>query len=589
MSRTPLHALLARAARAARLADALAVPADEVDGALAEAHALTRRRFLAGAAGAAGVLALDACAAAGPGRGGAVPAPAPGAGGADVLVIGAGIAGLTAAWRLRQAGVRVRVADAQTRVGGRMLSIRGHFADGQDAELGGELIDTNHLRVRALAAELGLALDDLAGEDPALARGVWHFGGRRRGAGEVAAAFAPVGRLVARDLAGIETASLAYRAGGPAAAGVVRAAGAVRPGEALGRAAALDRLSIAEWLDARGVSGWMGDLLRVAYTTECGLEPGRQSALNFLTLVDPSPDPFCVFGDSDERFRVRGGNDRIPRALAERLGEGTFDLGARLVALAARPLGGWRATFEQAGGRTSAVDATHVVLALPFTLLRDVRVDAELPAAKRRAIAELGYGTNAKLMVGFGERVWRTRHGADGSACSDLPFQLTWETSRLQAGRAGILTNFTGGRHGEALGAGTAAEQAATLAADLDRVFPGAAAARAGMAEARFHWPTHPWTRGSYAAYLPGQWTGLRGAEGEAVGTLHFAGEHTSREAQGFMEGGCESGERAAREVLASLRLGARPPAPGGARPRLAAERATRRRAVRDAFATLLG
>jgi monoamine oxidase len=572
MSPTPLHALLVRAARTARLAETLAVPADEAAGALAEAQraVLTRRRFLAGAAATAGALALDACA-----RPVRVPersaAPRRAADGeARVLVVGAGIAGLTAAWRLRQAGVAVRVAEAQTRVGGRMLSLRDHFADGQVAELGGELIDSGHVRIRALAAELGLALDDLAADDPALARECWTFGGARRHADEVAGAFAPIGRLIARDLAGIDASGIDHRATGDAAA----------------RAAALDRMSIAEWLDARGASGWLRDLLRVAYTTECGLEPDRQSALNFLTLIDPSPDPFRVFGDSDERFHVRGGNDRIPHALAARLGEGTVELGMRLVALAARPGGGWRATFEQAGGRTSTADATHVVLALPFTLLRDVRVDAPLSPAKRRAIDTLGYGTNAKLMVGFSERVWRTRHATNGSVLCDLPFQLTWETSRLQGGRAGILTNFTGGAHGASLGAGTAAEQADALVRHLDGVFPGLAAARAGMREARFHWPSHPWTRGSYAAYLPGQWTTVRGAEGKAEGTLHFAGEHTSREAQGFMEGGCESGERAAREVLATLRVTAAP-APGVARER--ARLAGRRRAVRDAVAALLG
>jgi monoamine oxidase len=73
------------------------------------------------------------------------------------------------------------------------------------------------------------------------------------------------------------------------------------------------------------------------------------------------------------------------------------------------------------------------------------------------------------------------------------------------------------------------------------------------MTEARFHWPSHPFTRGSYACYLPGQWTAIAGAEGERVGNLHFAGEHTSLEAQGFMEGGCESGERGAAEILAEL------------------------------------
>jgi monoamine oxidase len=163
-------------------------------------------------------------------------------------------------------------------------------------------------------------------------------------------------------------------------------------------------------------------------------------------------------------------------------------------------------------------------------------------------------------MVGFSSRVWRERARSNGSVLTDLPFQLTWETSRLQSGRAGILTNFTGGAHGVELGQGTAAEQASRMVTDLERVFPGATAARTGMKEVRFHWPSFAWTRGSYASYLTGQWTALRGAEGEAVNGLYFAGEHCSLAAQGFMEGGCETGERAAKEVAEALgkRLGRR-------------------------------
>jgi monoamine oxidase len=131
-------------------------------------------------------------------------------------------------------------------------------------------------------------------------------------------------------------------------------------------------------------------------------------------------------------------------------------------------------------------------------------MDLELPAVKRRAIQELGYGTNAKLMIGFSERIWRTQYGSNGSTLTDLPYQLTWETSREQPGRPGILTNFTGGTHGIELGRGTPAEQAALTVSQLEQIFPGISALRTGMKEARFHWPSHPWTLGSYASYLPG-------------------------------------------------------------------------------------
>jgi monoamine oxidase len=133
---------------------------------------------------------------------------------------------------------------------------------------------------------------------------------------------------------------------------------------------------------------------------------------------------------------------------------------------------------------------------------------------------------------------------------SDLAYQTTWETSRRQPGAAGILTNFTGGRHGLELGQGTPAAQAERAVADLERVFPGIGAAR-NQHQARFHWPSHPWALGSYACFRPGDWSRLRGAVGEPVGGLHFAGEHCALDTQGFMEGGVESGELAAAAVLA--------------------------------------
>jgi monoamine oxidase len=120
----------------------------------------------------------------------------------------------------------------------------------------------------------------------------------------------------------------------------------------------------------------------------------------------------------------------------------------------------------------------------------------------------------------------------------------------MQPGKAGILTNFVGGRHGVEIGNGSAKDQADAAARQLDAVYPGISAARAGAREARFHWPTHPWTLGSYACFTPGQWTTLRGAIGESVGNLHFAGEHCAFDNQGFMEGGTETGEWAAQAIV---------------------------------------
>jgi monoamine oxidase len=530
MARTPLFRVLERTLRQARIA--ARHPSGELDAARPSASArpatarpFTRRDFLRTTGAAALGVGIVGC---GGGR------ASGGRGDGEVIIVGAGIAGLTAGWRLSQAGVPVRILEAQERVGGRMYTLRNHFAAGQVAELGGELIDTGHVNIRAMAREMGLELDDLH-ENETMEPEVWYFGGRHVGEADLLRAWAPVAGRIESELAALPLPTEWPWITWDAPAG----------------AEALDRLSLAEWLEGVEMEGWFRDLLDVGFTSEYGLEAGEQSALNLHTLVDTDPDAFLIYGEGDVRFHVRGGNDQIPRALAERL-EPEIERGVRLESVRTGADGRYELSVRN--GNTSRTHrAHHVILAIPFTLLRQVEMDVELPEVKRRAISDLGYGTNAKLMMGFRERVWRGAHGAAGTVITDLPFQVTWETSRAQAGEEGILTNFTGGNVGVALGEGSAEERARAVVGELERVFPGVAAAHDPSQAVRFHWPTHDWTRGSYSCYRPGQWTGLAGAEGMQVGGLHFAGEHTSLDAQGFMEGGCESGERAAAEVLEAL------------------------------------
>jgi monoamine oxidase len=534
MPRSPIFRTLQRSLQLHDEATRTGEPVDEAFGRLVElgaARRVSRREFLAGAGIASSALALGGCRT----FGSRLSREAP-----QVLIVGAGLAGLTAAHRLHSAGVPVRLIDAQERVGGRCFSLRGHFPDGQVCELGGELIDSPHQAVRALCREFEIELDDLIGpEDPALTSAVWHFWGQRHTEAEICAAFAPIAARLRADLDGLPT-DASYR----------------QPGGL----EELDRMSLDAWLSQHGVSGWMRRLLEVAYTTECGLEPAEQSALNLLWLIAPRCPPFEVFGASDERYHVRGGNDLIVRALAERV-RPTLVPGARLEAARQRADGMYEISVRR-GARSETLAAPHLVVALPFPLLRQVQLDVELPDVKRRAIEYLGYGTNAKLMVGFESRPWRTTAKSAGGVFSDLRFQCAWETSRAQPGVSGILTNFTGGQHGVDLGKHEAAEQAYNFVAELEQVFPGVAGASGSAPAVRFHWPTHPWALGSYAAYRPGQWTSIRGAEGERVGNLHFAGEHCSAAFQGFMEGAVETGESVARAILADIGVTRRALAP---------------------------
>ena len=307
----------------------------------------------------------------------------------------------------------------------------------------------------------------------------------------------------------------------------------------------------------------------MAYETEYGLTTDRQSALNFLFLLatdmDYSDGSFKIFGESDERYKVKGGNQLVVDGLARKLAE-HIRTGHVLEAIRSRG-DGFTLTFRQGNGSATDVDADIAVITIPFTMLRNVDMKGvTLPEVKKRAIAELGYGTNTKIMAGFDRRFWRTspydgHPGVTGYYLTDEACQTGWDNSQLQSGEGGGFTFYLGGPSGERAGEGTAASQVDALMPGFEKIFPGASAARNARAE-RFHWPGHPFTRGSYACYGPGQWTTIAGAEGEPVGNLFFAGEHCSYDFQGFMNGGAETGRATAEAVLAAVgvrRTGARP------------------------------
>ncbi|PNY81680.1 hypothetical protein CVO96_10120 [Deinococcus koreensis] len=529
MTRTPLARALGQALGLARRAERAGVESADVLG--QQEAAVSRRAVLRASAGAAAGLALAACGQTAPPLASALGGQGkPPADGSPVAIIGAGVAGLTVAYRLHQAGIPYRIYEASQRAGGRMQTLRGGFT--KPVELGGEFIDTGHKHIRRLAGELGLGLVDLAQTDTGVIAQWYDFGGRRYSEREAVDAFRPLVKRIDDDLASLGAETVSY----------------LNPDA--GRR--LDTISLHQYFLDIGASGWLLELLDVAYTIEYGLDTREQSPLNFLYLVGTRPGQFELFGLSDERYAVVGGNDRVPAALASVVGGG-IQYGTWLEAVSGRRDGRYTLTLN-AGGRRTDVVAPRVVFALPFTTLRTVDLRGlALPPVKRRAIAELGYGTNAKLIAGFTRRVWRDTYGSSGEVFTDQFWQNTWESSRGAPGAGGALTNYLGGQPGLDIGAGTAQTQTDRWLGEMERVFPGLNAARSAAAPVRAFWPGNPYVRASYACYRPGQWIQISGAEAEAVGGLHFCGEHTSIDAQGYMEGGVESGERVVRELLAAV------------------------------------
>lgn len=458
-----------------------------------------------------------------------------------VAIVGGGLAGLHCALRLWQDyGIASTVYETQARTGGRCWTDRDTFAklDGMHCELGGEFIDSGHPTALKLCKAFGLPLLDYQTDDKKLSD--WLIvEGKIWSEFELLQAWKPLASAIGKaqqSLKGGQMPTFDQANGGEA----------------------LDKQSLADWLDAQKVTGALRTLIDVAYTGEFGLDPADQSMLNLLDMAQATPDALAVIGSSDERYHVQGGNDALVQKMVAALPAGAVKTGHTLQKAAKNSDGRILLTFSSAGGAVE-VKTDHAIFALPFTALRKVDLAGlDLPKPKAKCIAELGYGTNSKLMVGFKSRIWR-KLGNTGAIATDVGFQQCWDTSRMQSPKdLGILTNYSGGQHGDSVGLGSAGNQRDAWLNQLDALLTGAKVA-ATSDVVRQHWKGVPWVEGSYCVYGPGQFTSIRGAEAGRVGNLHFCGEHTDLVMQGYLEGALASGERAALELAGDLGIAAAP------------------------------
>jgi monoamine oxidase len=534
MSRTPLLRAILRLARESHEADRLGIDAEEL-----REREYTRRELLrrGGAAGAGLALAgTFASAASGrPSRRARRDAP-------RIAIVGGGIAGLAAALKLQDRNVASTVFETTNHVGGRMHSDRsGYWDNGQTSEFCGELIDTGHRTIRSLAQRFNLPLVDLLAAQPAGTEDTFWFRGGPYSVQDATADFQALKPALTADAdaAGYPT---TYNSSTPAGQ-------------------ALDRMTVYEWIESRVAGGHasrLGRLLDAAYNAEYGAETTDQAALNLVYLLgfQPTRKGFAVFGESDERFHIAGGNERLPEAIAETLGD--VRVGNRMTSIATNGDGSVTLGFDDGPKQTF----DHVILALPFSVLRTLEYSrAGFDDLKKLAIRRLGAGRNAKLQLQFTNRYWNGK-GSTGGLYTDIEIQNAWDVTRGQDGATGIMVDYSGGD----LAGGfrpsrpySNADQDPRVAAyardfldDLETVFPGIS--RKWNGKATLSTPfLDPNLLCSYSYWRVGQYTSFSGYEGVPQGNIHFAGEHCSQNFQGFMEGGASEGVRAAKEILRAL------------------------------------
>jgi monoamine oxidase len=448
---------------------------------------------------------------------------------ADVVVVGAGLAGLTAARELQRAGASVLVVEARDRVGGRLLNHR--LAGGPVVDVGGQFVGPAQRHILGLAAELGVATERIFTNGLT----VLELGGRRYG-------YRLIPRVGPLQLADAGRAVLTLDR-------MARRVPVHAPWRGAGAAAA-DTRTLADWARRR-VRTRLGRFAIEAFSQGVlACEPGEVSLLHVLFYLR-SAGGFRQLTETSraaQQDRFDGGAQLIAIRLAEQLGPGAVRLGAPVTRI------------EQAASRVTVHAAGVVaagrraVVAVPPALAGRIRYDPPLPGDRDQLTQAAPMGSVIKCLAVYDRAFWRDG-GYNGQATSDGPgARVTFDTGP-PAGSPGILLGFVTAAEARRLARAEPGQRRAEVLASFGRYFGRAATRPDDYIE--HDWTADPWTRGCYGAHFPpGTWTQFGPALRRPAGLLHWAGTETATRWSGYMDGAVQSGQRAAGEVLAALDRG---------------------------------
>jgi len=462
----------------------------------------------------------------------------------DIAILGGGIAGLNCANHLLNSNLSFKVFEGSKRLGGRILT---HYNDAMQLgifpEFGGDFIDSDHQDMLALAKELGLETIDLIKEqeDNHWVKDIYYFDNRKIAEKEIINAFKKIAPQIAKDKD-----SLGENYDTPAAK-------------------TLDNTPLATYIHSLKCTPWLQQLLTAAFVAEYGLDCEEQSTLNLLDLIETNTsEGFKVFGTSDERYRIKGGNSKIIEGLADKIGRDKIALLHAVTEITEGDEGIYTIKFEAA----DTVQAKAIVCTIPFTILRTISLQLKnMPPEKKKCIDELGYGSNTKLVLGYDGQPWRSKENNAMGYLFTNDMTNGWDGSvnKTENNPNGAYVVYFGGNYSKQLCDESSKnpmappthvwrtelpkERVQEFVTRLDKVFKGSQ--KKFLDKHVFvNWIEYPWVKASYSCYKPGQWTTLAGWEGTPVGNFYFAGEHCSEEFQGFMNGAAETGRTVAQTIL---------------------------------------
>jgi len=447
-----------------------------------------------------------------------------------VIIIGAGLAGLSAAYELTQAGHDVTVLEARTRPGGRVYTLRDPFAEGLYVEAGAARIPDHHRFTLKYAELFGLTLDPF--EPPDLPS-VYYARGKRIQVRPGQKVEWPYDLAAEERALGVNGMRQKYIWSMLNELGDVTDPSWPSP-EMLKK---YDQMNRSDFWRSRGASPEAVTLLSLGGIDD-RVEP--RSALVMLRNQ-------ALNQKLNGYYKIRGGNDLLPKAFAARLSE-KIHYAAPVVRIeqSAQDV---KAVFLHAGAYHT-LTGDYLICAVPFTVQKNIEVAPAFSVEKQRAIEELQYLSVSKIFLQSKKRFW-VNEGQSGFATTDLPISQVWDVTYKQPGTRGILQAYPISLHSRRVTGMPEKERISFALEQVEMIYPGMREHfEGGVTKC---WDEDEWARGASAYYKPGQFSSLLPHVARPEGRIHFAGEHTSVWIDGWMQGALESGNRVAREVNAAV------------------------------------